>query len=269
MARRYEALYDALLRGDRVDWPVVPTRRERLRAAAERTLRDSTPARRLRTQLASERLAAWGGDRPVRFLDAGCDIGLLSLVMARRCPSWTIEGVDINEEMLAMGREWAREEGLERVRLFQGDITGDLPADAYDVVAALECLTVIPDLEAAIAGLGRALRPGGLLAAHVPEADWEPVLPGSAREWRGELRHGFTPEGIAELLDRHGLRMTWVQATTRTPVQTAQELRDRIKASPTRVRLAAHPGLATAVWLERHGLAFGPARGLYFEAVRR
>ena len=237
--------------------------------AAERVLRDSTPARRLRTRLASDRLAAWGGDRPVRFLDAGCDVGLLALEMARRCPSWTIEGVDVNEEMLAIGREWASEAGLDRVQLFRGDITSDLPAGAYDAVAALECLTVVPDLEAAIAGLAGALRRDGLLAAHVPEAQWEPVLPGSPGEWRTALRHGFTPEELAALFDRHGLRMTWVEATTRTPVQAAQELRDRIKASPTRVRLAAHPGLVAAVWLERHGVAFGPARGLYVEAERR
>jgi SAM-dependent methyltransferase len=249
--------------------PIESLRRDRLRGEAERMLRDQTPARRMRTQLAAERLAAWGSDRAVRFLDAGCDVGLLSVAMAERCPQWTIEAVDVNDEMLAMGRAWAAEQGLERIDFRHADVTSDLATGRYDAAAALECLTVIPDLDGALAGLAGALRPGGLFVAHVPDADWEPALPGSPDEWPTAVRHGFRPEELAELLDDHGLRVTWTQATMRTPLQAAQELRDRIKTAPTRVRLSAHLGLAAAVWLERRGLAFGPARGLYVEAVRR
>jgi hypothetical protein len=108
-----------------------------------------------------------------------------------------------------------------------------------------------------------------MFVAHVPEASWRPVLRGSADEWATAVRHGFRPEELAARLDVHGLRVTWTQATTRTPLQAAQELRDRIKHAPTRVRLAAHPALAAVAWLEPRGLAFGPARGLYVEAVKR
>jgi SAM-dependent methyltransferase len=243
--------------------------RERTRAVAERSLRDFAPARRMRTQLACDRLAAWGGDRPVRLLDAGAEVGLLSIALARRCPGWTIDAVDVNDEMLALGRAWATEEGLERIEFRHVDVTRDLPLDAYDAVAALECLTIIPDLDGALAGLSGALQSGGRFLAHVPDASWRPVLPGSASEWPFAVRHGFRPEELAELLDSHGLRVTWTQATMHTPLQAAQEVRDRVKAAPTRVRLAVYPALAGAAWLERRGLAFGPARGLYVEAVKR
>jgi hypothetical protein len=83
------------------------------------------------------------------------------------------------------------------------------------------------------------------------------------------VRHGFSASELAERLDAHGLRVTWTQPTMRTPLHAAQELRDRIKSAPTRVRLAAHPVLTATAALERRGLAFGPARGLYVEAVRR
>jgi SAM-dependent methyltransferase len=223
----------------------------------------------MRTRLASDRLAAWGGGRAVRLLDAGAEVGLLSLALARRCPHWTIHAVDVNDEMLALGRAWAAEAGLERIEYQHADVTRDLPAAAYDAVAALECLTIIPDLAGALEGLSGALRPGGLFVAHVPDASWRPVLPGSPPEWPTAVRHGFRPGELAELLDAHGLRVTWTRETMRTPLQAAQELRDRVKDAPARVRLAAYPPFAAVAALELRGLAFGPARGLYVEAVKR
>jgi 2-polyprenyl-3-methyl-5-hydroxy-6-metoxy-1,4-benzoquinol methylase len=247
----------------------MPSPTDRLRAGADRALRDAAPARRMRTKLASDRLAAWGGEGAVRLLDAGCDVGLLSLALARRLPRWKIEAVDVNDDMLQLGRTWAAEEGLSQIEFRHADVTRDLPAGTYDAVVALECLTVIPDLDGALSGLAGALRPGGLFVAHVPDHDWEPVLRGSADEWPTAVRHGFKAEEFAELLDGHGLRVTWTHGTMRTPLHAAQEVRDRIKHASTRIRLAAHPGLTAAAWLEGHGIAFGPARGLYVEAVRR
>ena len=242
--------------------------RERLRAAAERRVRDLAPARRLRTRITVERLAAWGGQRPLRLLDAGCDVGLLSLALARRFPHWTIEGVDVNDEILAQARAWAAEAGLEGIEYRHADITSDLPRERYDAVAALECLTLIPDLEGAVAGLSASLRSGGLFVAHVPDSGWTPVLPGSPHYWGDEVRHGFDASELTRLMGRHGLRVTCIRPTSRAPVQAAQELRDRIRGASLRVRLAALPLFSATAWLEAHGIAFGRPRGLYVEATR-
>ena len=238
-----------------------------LRTRAEQMLRNSTPARRMRTDVALERLGALPG--AVRMLDAGCDVGLLSMAIARRFPTWTIDAVDVNDEMLERGRQWSAEEGLSRIEYRHADVTTDLPERAFDVVAALECLTVIGDLDAALAGMAGALRPGGRFVAHVPDREWKPVLRGSADEWETAVRHGFTPEELAERLDAHGLRVTWTRATMYAPLHAAQELHDRLLGSSLKVRLAMHPLLIGAAALERRGFAFGTSRGLYVEAVRR
>jgi len=238
-----------------------------LRDRGEIILRDAAPARRMRTGLALERLSTLDG--PVRLLDAGCDVGLLAMALARRFASWTIDAVDVNDEMLERGRQWAAEEGLSRIEYRHADVTTDLPERAFDVVAALECLTVIGDLDAALAGMAGALRPGGRFVAHVPDREWKPVLRGSADEWETAVRHGFTPEELAERLDAHGLRVTWTRATMYAPLHAAQELHDRLLGSSLKVRLAMHPLLIGAAALERRGFAFGTSRGLYVEAVRR
>lgn len=238
-----------------------------LRTAAETIVRSTAPARRMRTALALARLTAEPG--PVRVLDAGCDVGLLSMALARRVPAWRVEAVDINDQMLDLGRQWAAEQGLTAIEYRHADVTTDLSEATYDVIAALECLTIIPDLDAALAGMARALRPGGRFVAHVPDRDWKPVLGGSAREWETAVRHGFSAEELAERLDAHGLRVTWTQPTMRTPLHLAQEVYDRYEQTSLKVRLAWHPLLVAAATLELRGVTFGPARGLYIEAVRR
>ena len=239
----------------------------RVHAALERALRDMTPGRRLRTRLAARRLAAWGRSRPARFLDAGCEVGLLSLALARRCPAWTLEAVDIDERMLAVGREWAAEAGAV-ISFRAGDLTAGLPEGRYDAVAALECLAEIPDADAALAAMAAAVAPGGLLVLHVPRTGWAPALPGSPAEWDREVRHGYEPAALEAQLGRLGLEVDYRRDTMRTPVQAAHELRDRVKRRPLRVRAIVLPVLSLAVTLELRGIAFGPARGLYLEARR-
>ncbi len=63
------------------------------------------------------------------------------------------------------------------------------------------------------------------------------------------MRHGFSPDELAELLDAHGLRVTWTRATMRTPLHAAQELYDRSLAASLKVKLALHPLHVTAAAL--------------------
>jgi SAM-dependent methyltransferase len=236
--------------------------RERL----ERGVRNLPPARRLRFQLALRSLKRIDGNGPVQVLDAGAGEGILARAIARQHPSWTVIAADVREDALQRGRREADREGVLNVRFERHDLTSPFSERAFDVVLAMECLEEIRDDEAAVASLASALRPGGLLLVHVPERNWEPVLPGSERRWRDEVRHGYSREELVELLEATGLDVITVEPTTRGTVRIAQEVRDRIKTAGLAVRTLAYPPLTAALWLERLGVTWGPARALYAEA---
>jgi trans-aconitate 2-methyltransferase len=235
---------------------------ERVRAILEERLALMAPARRLRLAVADRFLAKQAGGRPLKVLDAGCGDGLLSLSLASRHPDWEIIGLDLREDMLEGARRRAAGRSLGNVTFLAADLTQELPVSGFDAVAALECLSEIPDDAAALRRMVAALRPGGALVAQAPDRDWRPVLPRSATTWREQVRQGYDADGIAALLTGAGLERVQTEGTYRTFAAGAQELRDRIKDRGLFVRLAAFPFLATAVALERRGLTWGPPNAI-------
>jgi SAM-dependent methyltransferase len=229
----------------------------KLRAILEERLALMAPARRLRLKAADRALGAWAGEQPIRLLDAGCGDGLLTLALARRHPSWTVLGVDIRQDLLDGARRRAQARGLDNISFELGDLLRPLALDGFDACVALECLSEIPDDEAALRTMHGALRPGGLVVAQVPDREWKPVLPGSATSWREQVRQGYDGEGFAAVLGRAGLDPIEVGGTYRSLAAAAQEVRDRIKGRGLVIRLLAFPALASAVALEHHGVTWG------------
>jgi SAM-dependent methyltransferase len=240
--------------------------KQAVRERAERRIRTMPPARRLRFELAFEALER-GLDGDAEVLDAGCGEGLFAAELAARFPNWSVLGADLREDDLTRARALA--DGLPNARFARLDLTDDLGQECFDAVVALECLVEIPDDEAALARMAQALRSGGLFIAHVPPADWTPVLSGSERTWRHEVRHGYTEGELVAKLARAGLEATKIRPTTRGTVKLALELRDRIKNSSLKVQAFAYPWMLAAVRLERLGLTWGSPRGLLVEARRR
>ncbi|HXR60924.1 MAG TPA: class I SAM-dependent methyltransferase [Solirubrobacterales bacterium] len=233
-----------------------------IKANLEERIALMAPARRLRLEVADDVLAEFAGTRAIRVLDAGCGDGLLSLSLAKRHPSWTIVGVDLREDMLALARARAHSRSLGNVSFESADLLKPLALSDFDAVIALECLSEIPDDEAALRTMAAAVRPDGMVVAQVPEHDWRPVLPGSATTWREQVRQGYTRDGFAAMLGRAGLASIGVRGTYRSLAAAAQEVRDRIKARRLLVRVAAFPFLATAVLLEHRGLTWGPPNAI-------
>jgi arsenite methyltransferase len=102
-------------------------------------------------------------------LDVGCGPGNITALLARAAgPGGLALGVDISRAMLTRA-----------VRAEAGPHTGFLLADAQrlpfrdetvDAAVSFAALQLVPDPEAALAEMGRVLRPGGRLAVMVPTA---------------------------------------------------------------------------------------------------
>ena len=240
--------------------------RTRLREILERHVRELPPGRRLRQRLARDSIERFGDGRSLHVLDAGAGEGLLATALARRHSDWTIDAVDLSEDVLALGRRLAQEQDVLNVRFERADVTKPLGTSVYDAVAALECLLEIEEDKAALESFTRALRAGGLFVAHVPERSWKPLLRSSRRAWKHEVRHGYGRDEIVSLLERAGLRVDRVTPTTRGTLQLAEEARELVRDARLSVRTAALPFVRAALALERAGLTWGPARGFYVEA---
>jgi SAM-dependent methyltransferase len=226
------------------------------------------PARRLRCQLVAETIEQFAAGRPLRLLDAGCGDGAFAELIARRHPAWTIVGADLGDDLLDRGRRGAARGKIANVEFVHADLREDLGTEAYDAVTAIECLEEIPEDTQALQRMITALRPAGLLVAHVPEHEWKPVLRGSATTWKHEVRHGYDPAELAARLTDLGLEGVQIDSTCRGLVRLAQELRDRVSSRRPALRAAVSFAVLGAVWLERRGLTWGPGRALIVSARR-
>ena len=67
--------------------------------------------------------------KPATILDLATGTGDLAIMLARKCPQSAVTGIDLSEQMLAIGRQKVSQAGLEqRITLMQGDAE-NLPAE--------------------------------------------------------------------------------------------------------------------------------------------
>jgi ubiquinone/menaquinone biosynthesis C-methylase UbiE len=127
-------------------------------------------------------------DRQV--LDAGCGKGRFARVFAEHNPRARITGLDLSEAMLRLSSA-----GMNKV----AGSMNELPfADsAFDAVYATESLEHAVDIEGAVSGLCRVLKPGGKLAIIDKNADhWGRLSTPKWERWFGRRE-------LEKLLRRH------------------------------------------------------------------
>ncbi|MGW6574942.1 class I SAM-dependent methyltransferase [Streptomyces sp. NPDC054945] len=119
----------------------------------------------------------WATTR-ARILDLGCGPGTLALDLAERGASVT--AVDVSEEMLAAGRDWAQARSIRTVTWKHADATeaAALAKDAglFHGVTIADAFHWMDRLQV-LAALDQAVRPGGFVAVVGYRA------PGTQREW--------------------------------------------------------------------------------------
>lgn len=100
----------------------------------------------------------------MHILEFGCGTGTTAVYHAPHVQH--IDAIDISDNMLEIGREKAREAGIENVNFTLGTLT-EFNADtaSYDVVLGLNVIHLLPDRQAVIAEVARILKPGGIFVS--------------------------------------------------------------------------------------------------------
>jgi len=143
--------------------------------------------------------------------DIGCGAGLLSEPLARLGADVT--GIDAAPENVAAARLHAEGQGL-KIDYRVGGV--EQLSGTYDLVTSLEVIEHVADTRAFVAGLARALAPGGLLILSTPNrtslsrllliglAEGTGRIPRGTHDWEKFL----TPEELTALLVEAGLEVT-------------------------------------------------------------
>lgn len=143
---------------------------------------------------------------PGRLLEVGCASG--AFLYARRSEGWSVEGIELSQEASAA----ARGLGLE---VFGGPIeAAPAPAQPYDAIAAWMVLEHLHQPVVTLRRLADWTRPGGWLAASVPDASaLERRLFGErwyALHLPAHLYH-YTPRTLSQVLEAGGWEVVRVE----------------------------------------------------------
>src|SRR3954466_5298420 len=123
-----------------------------------------------RTRPARDLLAQVDLEAPRQVFDLGCGPGNSTELLVRSYPEADIAGVDSSSDMVAKAGE-----RLPGVRFIEADLAGWTPDHPCDLFFANAVFQWLPDHPRLMLRLIEHLRPGGVLAAQMPDNLDEPV----------------------------------------------------------------------------------------------
>lgn len=135
--------------------------------AAEHWQQDLERRRQDMAEATQRMLEAVGLNPGDRVLDIAAGTGDQSLSAARIVgPGGSVLATDISAEMLSIAARVVQQEGLTNIttRVMNAEQL-DLPDDAFDAAICRLALMLMPNLQSALRGIRRVLKPGGKLAA--------------------------------------------------------------------------------------------------------
>lgn len=202
-----------------------------------------------------------------RVLDVASGVGEPAATAARRAgPDGQVLATDLSEEMLGHGRARAEKLGLDNIEFRRMDAQAlEVPEAGFDAVLCRWGVMFLPDLDGALAGFHRCLKPGGHLVAAVwGPAEQVPCISLGARVVHTHLglappdEGAGTPFALAEVgaFERRvaaagfeNVRGAWfnVSYVFETAAQFTQYRRDL--SGPLIERMATYPAAAQeAAW---------------------
>ncbi len=121
--------------------------------------------------LAAAYADARAANRHARFASLGCgncdtEVRVAAMLVARGIDAFTIDCVDINDAMLARGRELAAAAGVSaQIDAVRGDFNDWRPVARYDAILANQSLHHVVNLEGLFDAIDAALQPDGRFVA--------------------------------------------------------------------------------------------------------
>lgn len=145
----------------------------------------------------------------IRLLDAGCGTGRWTLELAKRFPTWTLTGIDLNERAITTARDDAARLNLHNVQFEVADFLEYRASQPYDVVLSVLSAHYLTQLEqqvALFANFRAWLRVGGRLILLAPRCEAETSFVGwlPQPEWHDvfsvqQLQHLMSASQLATL----------------------------------------------------------------------
>ncbi len=151
------------------------------------------------------------GGRALSVFDAGSGSGLNAFRLARRFPSSTFLGVEIDPGLVSRCQAQLRTEGLGNLAFFQGDLTQLQGAERFDLIYNIDVIEHIEEDRLALRNLALALRPGGRLFLHTPLAPqrhWFRRFDLNRRVQPLHIREGYAVEDLQAKVREAGLQPT-------------------------------------------------------------
>jgi trans-aconitate methyltransferase len=139
-------------------------------------------------------------------LDVGCGDGKLTAIMAQQVTSGAVTGIDASPQMVTLARQrWGR---VRNMAFSCVDVLQLMFSGVFDVVFSNTVLHWVADHPAVLAGMRRALKPGGRMLLQMPTAGncmhfieavervramprWRPFFTGFMFPWRFCLERDY------------------------------------------------------------------------------
>ncbi len=200
---------------------------EQVKIWFQRIFGDYFIGRKCRSQWLLRELSSISGEKTFRLkkcLDAGCDDGTITVLLARKYPKWQITGIDKNEEAVRVARYRKRLYQIKNVHFVQADLL-ELEGSSFcegnfDLVTSLDVLEHIENDIFLLKKFNRLLRQEGILILHVPAKDQSHFLRKPYfRSHPDHIRSGYTKKEIIDKVVKAGfniysLRRTFGAAAT-------------------------------------------------------
>jgi 2-polyprenyl-6-hydroxyphenyl methylase/3-demethylubiquinone-9 3-methyltransferase len=159
-----------------------------------------------------------------RALDVGCGAGLLTEPLARMGAAAT--GLDAAPENIAAARLHAEGQGL-AIDYRAGSVEDLGDGETFDLVCSMEVVEHVSDPAAFVAGLARALAPGGLMLLSTPNrtalsrialitvGEGMGQIPKGTHDWSKFLK----PDELEALLQQAGLQVIETRGLSLDPMK--------------------------------------------------